>query len=377
MYLHEFLSSRGVSLNAIELFGKGSPYTFDSVNTAQAWWTCLFPDKSAPDLNKEEIKAAVFEALDRLLPDIIIGPSIVFYAGAIGIAWAKKHKSKFIMFDDARPLQVKRNKIIQWVKDTIIRQADGLWLPSKSYDSDYPEFKTAEMLFFYGFACINNNAFKPETIKQFKNKNIICVARLVPVKNLSGLLKAWQVVEKNNTGYNLKIIGDGPERENLERLITDLDLKMAAILPAVDNDKLSSYFNNADAFVLPSFSETWGLVVNEAMAAGLPVLLSKEVNAARDLLKSSVNGFSFDPYNIDDMAQTLLKFIDLPVSEKEEMNKKALQIIDLMSYEKMGKQLLAALRYLNAQKFKTPGMISALIISNWHGRYNTSGWDKL
>ena len=143
------------------------------------------------------------------------------------------------------------------------------------------------------------------------------------------------------------------------------------------NDKLPAYLGSADAFVLPSFSETWGLVVNEAMAAGLPVLLSRTVNAANDLLKDSVNGFGFDAFDTGDIARAILQYIRLDEHTKDLMSAASLQIIDSMSYQKMGLQLMAALLTISATKYKTPGFIAAAIIANWHGRYNTSGWDKL
>jgi hypothetical protein len=50
------MAAQGVSIFAVELFGRGSPYAFDTVNAGNDWWSCLFPDKSADELPKEEIK---------------------------------------------------------------------------------------------------------------------------------------------------------------------------------------------------------------------------------------------------------------------------------------------------------------------------------
>lgn len=377
VYLRGYLASQNIQLNAIELFGKGSPYAFDTVDSTHHWWACLYPNKAAGDVEKEELKERLFLRLDELDADVVIGPSIVFFAGALGIAWAKKRRKKFIMFDDARPAQVKRNAVVQWVKNLITSRADALWLPTKSYDKDYADFKKQGLHFFYGFACIDNKLFTADRAGQASIKTIICVARLVPIKNLEGLLNAWRLIEQQNAGYQLLIVGNGPEGEKLRRQKALLKLQTLKFIDAVDNPKLPQYFGNAGAFVLPSFSETWGLVVNEAMAAGLPVLLSKTVNAATDLLQEGVNGFSFNAFDDSDIARAILNYMRLDEPAKMLMSQKSLEIIDGLSYEKMGKQLTDALALITSKPYTKPGFVASAIISRWHGRYNTGGWDKL
>lgn len=377
LYLHTCLAQQGIELNAIELFGQGSPYTFDTVTSTHPWWTCLFPSHSSADLDKHAIKKAIFAALYKLQPDVIIAPSIVFYAGALGIAWAKQNGRKFIMFDDAKPTQVKRNFVVQWVKNLITSQVDGFWLPAKSYDADYALFKNRGVHFFYGFSSIDNELFKSPTGYIPANRTIISVARLVPIKNFEALLLAWQKIEQHNTGYSLLLLGNGPEEASLKQQAEILGLQSLRFVSAVGNDQLPAYLQQGSAFVLPSLSETWGLVVNEAMASGLPVLLSRNINAAADLLQEGQNGFSFDPYDIDAISNSILKFIQLTDADKLRMSERSLSLIETMSYQKMGIQLVEALKYINTQSSQKPGIISSAIISRWHGRYNTSGWDKL
>jgi glycosyltransferase involved in cell wall biosynthesis len=144
----------------------------------------------------------------------------------------------------------------------------------------------------------------------------------------------------------------------------------------MDNISIPPWFFKSDAFILASVWESWGLVVNEAMAAGLPVLLSKKINSGESLLKGGVNGFGFDPLDINDMAGAILKYIDLTVTEKESMSQTSLELIDEMSYENMGLQLLKAIQKLNNSKTKSPGIIASLLINRWSGRYNTFAWDN-
>jgi glycosyltransferase involved in cell wall biosynthesis len=376
-YLHQYLASQNIDMYAIELFGKGSPYTFDVVNNTQTWWTCLFPHHSSADLSKFDIRKVLHQALDTLQPDIVIGPSIVFFPGALGISWTKKNKKKFIMFDDAKPSQVKRNFVVQKIKNMITLQVDSLWLPSKSYAQEYAYFYNKGIPFFYGFNCIDNDFFNPITNYQPVKRDIICVARLVPIKNIDNLLRAWQLIERQNTGYHLVIVGNGPQEVSLKRLSLDLSVKTVEFIDAVDNKELPAYFKRSDAFILPSLSETWGLVVNEAMAAGLPVLLSARINAANDLLQEGINGFGFDPTDVSVIYTTILKYINTDDLLKEQMGNASLKLVDAFSFERMGKQLADELNRLYAKPYISLGIIAATIISSWYGRYNTTGWDEI
>jgi len=377
VFLRSFLAARGIDLYAIELFGKGSPYDFDPFNKNEVWWDCLFPDKRNDQLTKSQIKDQIFLKLNELKPDVVIAGSIVFYAGALALRWAKNNNKPFIMFDDAKVSDVKRNFLVQTVKNLITRQIDALWLPSTDYEEGYASLLNKEKIhFFYGYDCIDNDHFKFKGERKFDKQTIICVARLVPIKNIANLLKAWHAIEETNSSYQLLIIGDGPLGNELKALKDSLQLKNVNFLGSMDNEKVAEYLHQCDALVLPSFAESWGLVVNEAMAAGLPLLLSNKVNAANTLLEDGVNGFSYSPANVTEMQQKILAFIELPEPAKKAMSDKSLKIIGEMDFENMGRQLMGALNHLKIQQYNKPGLLARLVINLWFGRYNTSGWDK-
>jgi glycosyltransferase involved in cell wall biosynthesis len=377
IYLNKYLADNGIDLFAIELFGKGSPYSFDSYNNVNEWWTCVFPDRSAEELTKKEIKNSLFLLLDEIRPDIVIASSIVFFAGALGIRWAKANRRKFVMFEDAKPEQVKRNFFVQFVKDLIIAQSDAFWLPSNNYDKVYSFFQRKGIFFFYGYNCVDNDRFKPSGIKTFNHNVILCVARLVPIKNIDNLLRSWKIIEDDRLNCKLMIIGSGPEEPALKRLTEELCLKQVEFLGAVDNHVMPYYYFNADALILPSWSETWGLVVNEAMAAGLPVLISNKVNACHSLLIPDVNGYAFNPDNISDIANAIKMYTELDQQARINMSMHSLRIIEDMSYKKMGDSFVEAVSEINDFSYKRPGILASLVLNSWTGRYNTSGWDKL
>lgn len=377
MFLRGFLAARNIDFYAIELFGKGSPYSFDNYENQEQWWTCLFPDKSYDEISISEIRETFKSKMDEINADIVIGGSIVFFAGALGIRWAKNNHKKFIMFDDAKPSQVKRTLIVRTIKNLIIRQVDGLWLPSKDYDEAFVNLVHKNTLLFHGYNCIDNQLFRFKEKKEMNFTTIVCVARLVPIKNIDYLLWAWKIIEKHRPDYKLAIIGDGPEFVGLNELTLKLGLKTVVFLGAVNNSDIPTYFNNSVAFVLPSLSESWGLVVNEAMAAGLPILISNKINASNALLQEGVNGYGFEPSDIENIAEKITKFIELDLKDKIKMSDSSLEIIDGMSYENMGDELLNAAFNLSHEKVKKLPALALLLINIWHGRYNTAGWNKL
>jgi glycosyltransferase involved in cell wall biosynthesis len=148
-------------------------------------------------------------------------------------------------------------------------------------------------------------------------------------------------------------------------------------LGAVNNSDIPTYFYNSVAFVLPSLSESWGLVVNEAMAGGLPILISNKINASNALLREGANGFSFEPLDVEDMVEKILAFINLDLEGKIRMSNRSLKIIERMDYENMGNELFAAVNRISKIKTKRLPALALLLINIWHGRYNTAGWNKL
>jgi glycosyltransferase involved in cell wall biosynthesis len=106
----------------------------------------------------------------------------------------------------------------------------------------------------------------------------------------------------------LVLLGDGPLRPDLVRLISELGLQSCVLLPGFKQyDELPAYYALAGAFIHASTVEQWGLVVNEAMASGLPVLVSNRCGCAKDLVQENINGFTFDPNNIDQLSGLMVK----------------------------------------------------------------------
>ena len=164
-----------------------------------------------------------------------------------------------------------------------------------------------------------------------QNRYFLASARFVEKKNLARLIQAYGLYRQNaeaknpslnhpteglngasrNTDqspWDLVLLGDGPLKPELCRLISAGRLTGHVHLPGFKQyDELPLYYGLASAFVHASSTEQWGLVVNEAMASALPVLVSNRCGCAQELVAEGVNGFSFDPSCVEQLAALMQK----------------------------------------------------------------------
>jgi glycosyltransferase involved in cell wall biosynthesis len=144
-------------------------------------------------------------------------------------------------------------------------------------------------------------------------------ARFTEKKNLRFLLRAFAryrslcsarqgPLGEADAAWELVLIGDGPLREQLVSLRSELGAEQFIhFAGASAYDELPVFYGLAGALVHPSTTEQWGLVVNEAMACGLPVVISNRCGCAADLVREGQNGFTFDSSDVAGLADIMLK----------------------------------------------------------------------
>jgi glycosyltransferase involved in cell wall biosynthesis len=137
------------------------------------------------------------------------------------------------------------------------------------------------------------------------------VGSLATRKGLLQLLEACVVLKNEGIeNYSLVIVGDGPQKESLEEFSKVHDLtNNIHWIGKLDYGQLGLYFSQADAFILPTLEDTWGVVVLEAMAFGKAILCSEKAGAS-ELVIEGLNGYCFDPYNQRQVADVLKYFIE-------------------------------------------------------------------
>jgi glycosyltransferase involved in cell wall biosynthesis len=143
----------------------------------------------------------------------------------------------------------------------------------------------------------------------FRGKVFLAVGRLVPLKGFDYLLRAWAgVAIEVRDRHMLVLVGAGPEESTLRRLADALGLRHIVFAGAQSPRDLVNYYTAADVVVVPSLVDVWGLVVNEAMACGLPVLGSKYAGASQQLIRDDSVGELFDPLDLADFTAKLQRW---------------------------------------------------------------------
>jgi glycosyltransferase involved in cell wall biosynthesis len=188
-----------------------------------------------------------------------------------------------------------------------------------------------------GYSVVDNQHFAPSSSTNGKTgKELLCVARFSQEKNLSLLIDAFVKSSMPARGWRLTLVGGGPQEAELR---TKAQSQPIHLLAWQLYDVLPGLYQHADVFVLPSIFEPWGLVVNEAMAAGLPVLMSHEVGCLPDLLKEGVNGWSFPAKNEALLIAVLNKVAGLTAGQLGDMGDASRKIISNFSPETFAGQI--------------------------------------
>lgn len=176
---------------------------------------------------------------------------------------------------------------------------------------------------------------------EIKNDNgitFIYVGRLSKEKNLNLLIKAFiNSVNTFDTNLNLKIVGTGPQKKELESIASEYpQISFEGSKPWYE---IPNYLAKSDVLILPSKSEPWGLVVNEAMICGMPVIVSTKCGCVVDLVKNKINGFTFEPTNQKELEDAMSYFIKEPTAIRK-MGQASVEIIKPFSVVKVARAMV-------------------------------------
>lgn len=173
---------------------------------------------------------------------------------------------------------------------------------------------------------------------------VIAVGQFIPRKGFDLLLRSWKdIITKGHT--HLLLIGGGSNRAEYEAYIQENGIQDITIIDFLPKDTLIQYYQASDIFVLPTREDIWGLVINEAMSQGLPVISTQMCLAAKELVVPEVNGFL---YEVKD-TEKLTEYLNMLVSD--ETLRKAM---GRRNIEKMEGQTMAAIgerHYKDIEKY--------------------------
>lgn len=386
--LADFLGKHDSELHVIEIAGMGSPYAFAGKSNHAIFpcpWTCLFPEKRMEDIRPRVASARLYKMLDTLHPDIVIAGAIAFPSGATSVRWARQRKRPVIIMDDARLKDVPRSYLVNLVKRRIYANVDALFTSAPSHVSDYKFWGVPREKMFFSVNVVDNAFFTARSDMARQNAAVIRekynlpkhyflgVGRQILKKNWGTLIKAFcaAVREINNHEWGLVLVGDGPETLQLKEIADESNMRVM-FLPFQDQETICQFYGLAECFVLPSiYGETWGNVINEAMACRLPIIISRECGCAEVLVRDCYNGWQFDPHNQEQLAQILGRFMSIPEKESKQIGERSFEIISDWGLDRFFMSAWQAVQFctqLPVRGYASP-IIDRIILNLWKGRY--------
>ena len=194
-----------------------------------------------------------------------------------------------------------------------------------------------------------------------RGRYFLGVNRFVAKKNLPSLVRAYHAFRKGRgndpADWPLVLLGDGEERGTIEAEIDRLGLRGHVMIPGfLQIDRLPEFYATAGAFVHASTTEQWGLVVNEAMASGLPVVVSQRCGCVEELVEDGVTGIVFDPF--DETAITAALHAAATLPDREGLIERANARIAQWDIDRFGAGLAAAARTAATRPPARPGPLA-------------------
>jgi glycosyltransferase involved in cell wall biosynthesis len=288
-----------------------------------------------------------------------------------------------IIMDDARLKDVPRSPIVNGVKRIVYRNVDALLLPAHSHFADYNFWGVKDERLFVGVNAVDNAYFTKKSMHARRNADAIRktyglpknfflgVGRQIAKKNWDMLISAYDRSLPVGSDWGLVLVGEGPEKQKLRRIATNLP-RNPIFLPFLDQEELCKIYGLAACLVLPSrYGETWGLVVNEAMACCLPVIVSSECGCASTLVYDGYNGWLCNPQDTEGLTVLLGRVMALSEKERRMMGGRSLDIVSNWGLECFCKGVWEAIAYckqLPSQSYAKP-VLDRLILKLWKGRY--------
>ena len=359
----------------------------------------LFSEATDGYLAKAELRQAFCWALEQAKPDVVaVNGWNNFGSLAAANCCVARGIPMVVMSESAR-----EDELRTWWKEMLKRRIVDLYsaaLVGGQRHIDYlVELGMPRERIFTGYDVVDNHYFarraaeirnshlrrsslrSPESFRgyggqaafEIRNKHglpenyFLASARFIPKKNLPRLIRAYSVYRQKsevagNTPWDLVLLGDGPLRKTLNTQLSTLNLQAHVHLPGFKQyDELPVYYALAKAFVHASTTEQWGLVANEAIASGLPVIVSDRCGCVPELVNG--NGFTFDPFDEQELVERLSQMASLSDDERKSLSDASYGISANFAPKRFGEGLEQAARFALNRPRKASLIDRALIIA--------------
>lgn len=340
----------GLEVTGVEFYSRSRDYAWAPTD---AGGLAVETVCRSTEVTKAQFREALWAVLDRLKPDGVAIPGWSAGEALAAWQWCTQRKVPGVLMSESCAHDEKRVGWKEWVKSQVVGCCSAA-LAGGSLHQTYLELLGLDRSrIFLGYDVVDNAYFEQGAIAAGAEHSqaggvFLASARFIAKKNLDRLISAYASYREGflKTGrepWKLLLLGDGELRPDLEAQVKALALTNSVSMPGfLQYETLPAQYAKASAFIHASTTEQWGLVVNEAMASGLPVIVSNRCGSAADLVQNGVNGFAFDPYDVEALTAAMTQLSSLPAAELEAMSQASRKLVGEWGPERFGQGMKQA-----------------------------------
>lgn len=349
----------------VELSAETAEYEWDKVSGESTFERItLFHHIDTTSVPMRAVVAQVRACLDRVRPDALAVPGYANTGTIAALQWCWEKGIPVVLMSESTARDQKRIWWKEKMKRILVTGCSAALVGGRPQREYLVGLGMPAERVFTGYDVVDNSYFDHKALEarsrraelaaryRLPGRYFLACARFIAKKNVSGLLRAYahylQLVCGGQAGgglsntWKLVILGNGHLREQLLSEVLALGLEKHVQMPGFKQyPELPVYYGLASAFVHSSQTEQWGLVVNEAMASALPVLVSNRCGCAPDLVKDGENGWAFDPNDVEGLARLMLRTATLG-PRLETMGQAGRRIISSWGPERFAEGIRAA-----------------------------------
>lgn len=324
------LANVGGAFHVVELASSGLDWPWIlSKGAAPFQWHTLVSDRPVEKVAPREQAALLLPTLERIQPEALIVPGWSHEFLRAAIKWARgRGRVCVVQGDSPRNLLdadteqiIPRRWYVEWMKRWILRGIDGAQAAGATSARYFEDLGIPADRIVLKCDVVDNDYYAGEADRIRLNEDreraelglparyFVYPSRMIRRKNHHRLLDAYAryAARAGADAWGLVLVGGGPEATRISDQVSRLGLTRVIIQAFAPAEVVAKYYALASALIFPSWGETWGLIVNEAAAAGLPLLLSNEVLAKEHLLRPGENGWDFDYDDVDAICDSMIR----------------------------------------------------------------------
>lgn len=253
----------------------------------------------------------VMAEIDAIKPDLVVVSDYSAPTAQVAMRLLARRGTPFVFWGEV-PGFTKRGRIGSFLRrqlqaplDKAVAIAAIGSVAADAYRSLFPGKPVFNIPYFCDLSPFR--ASRAAAKRSLDTVDILFSGQMIDRKGVDVLLKAYIQIALDHPNLRLLLLGSGPQRDLFAAMVPDVLKSRVLFLGHKDPSELPAIFAKADIFCLPSRHDGWGVVVNEALGAGLPLIVSDAVGAARDLVEHGRNGFITQSGNVSDLAQALVQ----------------------------------------------------------------------